>query len=128
MGNYFAHTWMRQNFVSKDKNLRLKKSFNLQVKVRPVVLFQICDAYERRNIENDRVIGTVLGWFATGNEITSHSALIHDYYARGTKDPIHLTVDATLINAKMNLKAYVFVPIGVPGATSGSMFTPVPVE
>ena len=28
----------------------------------------------------------------------------------------------------MNLKAYVFVPIGVPGATSGSMFTPVPVE
>jgi len=131
-------------------------SFNLQVKVRPVVLFQICDAYERRNIENDRVIGTLLGsvdkqsvevtncfcvphkeyaerveadlkfaedmfdlnkkvapqetvvgWFATGNEITSHSALIHDYYARGTKDPIHLTVDATLINAKMNLKAYV---------------------
>ena len=50
---------------------------------------------------------TVVGWFATGNEITSHSALIHDYYARGTKDPIHLTVDATLINAKMNLKAYV---------------------
>jgi len=152
-------------------------SFNLQVKVRPVVLFQICDAYERRNIENDRVIGTLLGsvdkqsvevtncfcvphkeyaerveadlkfaedmfdlnkkvapqetvvgWFATGNEITSHSALIHDYYARGTKDPIHLTVDATLINAKMNLKAYVFVPIGVPGATSGSMFTPIPVD
>jgi hypothetical protein len=26
------------------------------------------------------------------------------------------------------MKAYVFVPLGVPGATSGSMFTPVPVE
>ena len=71
---------------------------------------------------------TVVGWFATGNEITSHSALIHDYYARGTKDPIHLTVDTTLNSGKINLKAYVFVPIGVPGATSGSMFTPVPVE
>ena len=35
------------------------------------------------------------------------SALIHDYYARRTKDPIHLAVDATLINAKMNLKAYI---------------------
>ena len=34
---------------------------NLHVKVRPVVLFQICDAYERRNIENHRVIGTLLG-------------------------------------------------------------------
>merc|ERR1711936_258188 len=123
----------------------LKMAFNINVKVRPVVLFQICDAYERRNMENHRVIGTLLGsvdkqsvevtncfcvphkeyeerveadlkfaedmfdlnkkvapqetvvgWFATGNEITSHSALIHDYYARGTKDPIHLTVDATL--------------------------------
>ena len=171
-------------------------AFNINVKVRPVVLFQICDAYERRNMENHRVIGTLLGkqfkisskiqtpknilllgsvdkqsvevtncfcvphkeyeerveadlkfaedmfdlnkkvapqetvvgWFATGNEITSHSALIHDYYARGTKDPIHLTVDATLNSGKINLKAYVFVPIGVPGATSGSMFTPVPVE
>ena len=50
---------------------------------------------------------TVVGWFATGNEITSHSALIHDYYARGTKDPIHLTVDATLNSGKINLKAYV---------------------
>ncbi len=26
------------------------------------------------------------------------------------------------------MKAYVFVPLGVPGATSRSMFTPVPVE
>ena len=49
----------------------------------------------------------VVGWFATGNEITSHSALIHDYYARGTKDPIHLTVDATLNSGKINMKAYV---------------------
>merc|ERR1739836_375327 len=155
----------------------LKMAFNINVKVRPVVLFQICDAYERRNMENHRVIGTllgsvdkqsvevtncfcvphkeyeerveadlkfaedmydlnkkvapqesVIGWFATGNEITSHSALIHDYYARGTKDPIHLTVDATLTSGKISMKAYVFVPIGVPGATSGSMFTPVKVE
>lgn len=36
-------------------------AFNIHVKVRPVVLFQICDAYERRNIENHRVIGTLLG-------------------------------------------------------------------
>lgn len=152
-------------------------SFNIRVRIHPVILFQIADAYERRNMENHRVIGTLLGsvdkqsvevtncfcvphkeyeerveadlqyaqdmfelnkkvntqeslvgWFATGNEITSHSALIHDYYARETKDPIHLTVDTTLNSGKLNLKAYVFVPIGVPGATTGSMFTPIPVE
>ncbi len=27
----------------------------------------------------------LVGWFATGNEVTNHSALIHDYYARETK-------------------------------------------
>jgi translation initiation factor 3 subunit F len=70
----------------------------------------------------------LVGWFATGSEITSHSALIHDYYARETKDPIHMTLDTTLVNGKMTMKAYVFVPVGVPGGTSGSMFTPVPVE
>jgi translation initiation factor 3 subunit F len=70
----------------------------------------------------------LVGWFATGSEITSHSALIHDYYARETKDPIHLTLDTTLVSGRITMKAYVFVPLGVPGATSGSMFTPVQVE
>jgi len=70
----------------------------------------------------------LVGWFATGNDFTRHSALIHDYYARETKDPIHLTLDTTLNSGRVNMKAYVFVPIGVPGATSGSMFTPVKVE
>ena len=49
----------------------------------------------------------LVGWFATGDEITSHSALIHDYYARETKDPIHLTVDTTLNRGRLDLKAYV---------------------
>ena len=39
-----------------------------------------------------------------------------------------MTLDTTLVNGKMTMKAYVFVPLGVPGATSGSMFTPVPIE
>jgi len=33
----------------------------------------------------------LVGWFATGSEITSHSALIHDYYARETK--VEILVD-----------------------------------
>merc|ERR1711997_1113781 len=45
-----------------------------------------------------------------------------------TKDPIHLTLDTTLTSGRVTMKAYVFVPLGVPGATSGSMFTPVQVE
>merc|ERR1712032_35064 len=36
--------------------------------------------------------------------------------------------DTTLTSGRVTMKAYVFVPLGVPGATSGSMFTPVQVE
>lgn len=36
-------------------------ALNLTVRVHPVVLFQIVDAYERRNTDSDRVIGTLLG-------------------------------------------------------------------
>ena len=50
---------------------------------------------------------SLVGWFTTGSEVTSHSSLIHDYYSRETKDPIHLTVDTTLNSGRMGLKAYV---------------------
>lgn len=36
-------------------------SLNLTIRVHPVVLFQVVDAYERRNAESMRVIGTLLG-------------------------------------------------------------------
>lgn len=39
----------------------VEMALNLQVKVHPVVLFQIVDAYERRNEDSHRVIGTLLG-------------------------------------------------------------------
>lgn len=38
-------------------------ALNLTVKVHPVVKFQIVDAYERRNADAHRVIGTLLGMF-----------------------------------------------------------------
>ena len=39
----------------------MSSAVNLRVKVHPSVLFQITDAYERRNVENHRVIGTLIG-------------------------------------------------------------------
>lgn len=40
-----------------------KMALSTNVKVHPVVLFQIVDAYERRNADAHRVIGTLLGNF-----------------------------------------------------------------
>ncbi|KAK3719876.1 hypothetical protein RRG08_040176 [Elysia crispata] len=70
----------------------------------------------------------IIGWFSTGLEVSVHSVLIHDYYSRETKNPIHMTVDAHVKGGKMSIKAYLSTMIGVPGKTTGTMFTPVQVE
>lgn len=56
---------------SKRRNKRQSKktrgssqimaALNLTVRIHPLVLFQVVDAYERRNVDSKRVIGTLLG-------------------------------------------------------------------
>ena len=70
----------------------------------------------------------IVGWFATGPEITDLDVLIHEYYSRECTNPVHLTVDTTLRDHKMDMKAFVSVPMGVPGKTSGTMFAPLPLS
>lgn len=50
---------------------------------------------------------TVVGWWATGSEVTRHSSLIHDYYTIECPNAIHLTLDTTLQGGNMGIKAYV---------------------
>lgn len=70
----------------------------------------------------------VVGWWATGNEVTNHSSVIHEYYSRECNNPVHITLDTGLQGARMGLKGYVCVPLGVPGGKQGCMFTPVQVD
>merc|ERR1712070_487970 len=42
--------------------------------------------------------------------------------------PIHLTVDTKLTDSRMGVRAYIGAPMGVPGATVGTVFAPVPFE
>ncbi|XP_038065280.1 eukaryotic translation initiation factor 3 subunit F-like [Patiria miniata] len=142
--------------------------------VHPVVLFNIVDSYERRNDENARVIGTLLGtniqgvveitncfcvphnesedevavdmefaknmydlqkkvnanevivgWYATGPDITDHSLLIHEYYSRECVNPVHLTIDTTLTDFKMSIKVWIRQSMGVPDKSKGTVFTPI---
>uniref|UniRef100_A0A8C4SS38 Eukaryotic translation initiation factor 3 subunit F n=1 Tax=Erpetoichthys calabaricus TaxID=27687 RepID=A0A8C4SS38_ERPCA len=67
----------------------------------------------------------IVGWYATGYDITEHSVLIHEYYSREAQNPIHLTVDTALQSGRMNIRAYVSAQMGVPGKTVGVMFTPL---
>lgn len=70
----------------------------------------------------------IVGWWATGHEVTNHSSVIHEYYARECNNPVHLTVDTSLQGGRMGLKAYVCINLGVPGGKSGCMFTPINTE
>ena len=38
--------------------------------------------------------------------MSEHSVLIHEYYGRECRTPIHLTVDTTLKGNKMGMKAF----------------------
>jgi len=69
-----------------------------------------------------------VGWYATGNDVTEHSVLIHEYYSRECVQPIHLTIDTSLRDQTMAIKAYISVSFGVPKSTKGTFFTPIPVE
>lgn len=51
----------------------------------------------------------MVGWFATGPDITDHSVLIHTYYSKQAKcpTPIHLTLDTIMAGGRMSWKAYI---------------------
>ena len=169
------------------------------VRVRPVVLFQIAQMYEKRRFHSSgdcRVVGAligtyegqgayevahcfpvhfeedsdgslymdkktvatcmqseqlaspseyIVGWFSTGEELTTVSTIFHDFFHQrafnqsgiteaqqrhlvATTPSIHLMVDMTLRQGKVELQAYVGQRFGVPDKSShGIMFAPVPV-
>jgi len=70
----------------------------------------------------------VVGWYSTGADVSEHSLLIHEFYSREHKNPVHLTIDTTLKGDRLGIKAYVSVPMGVPGKLLGTIFTPVNVK
>jgi len=50
----------------------------------------------------------IVGWWATGHEVNSHSSVIHEYYSRECNNPIHLTLDTTLQGGRMAMTAYLW--------------------
>ncbi|KAH8864257.1 Eukaryotic translation initiation factor 3 subunit F [Schistosoma japonicum] len=72
----------------------------------------------------------IVGWYATGNEITVPYKVIHqDYYMHKSKNAILLLVDTNMsFGDKMSTKAFLCRHMGIPGGKRGSIFVPVEVE
>ena len=49
----------------------------------------------------------IVGWYSTGPDVSEASVLIHEYYSREAKTPVHLTVDTTLRSGKLGMQAYI---------------------
>jgi len=72
---------------------------------------------------------TIVGWYATGNEINDASVMLHDFYWKEMNHPpIHLTVDTNLTNFSLGVKAYTSTNITFNEKVLGSQFFPVPVQ
>jgi translation initiation factor 3 subunit F len=73
----------------------------------------------------------VVGWYGTavdGVQITSSSALIHEFYGNECPEPVHLTVDTSMVNASINIKAFISVPLTVAVRSLSNQFRQIPVE
>lgn len=53
------------------------------------------------------LIYTMIYRYSTGSDVSEHSVLIHEYYTREAKNPVHVTVDTGLKGSKMDVKCYV---------------------
>lgn len=77
-----AAVYTRRHMATTGESSRLligtKMALNLTVKVHPAVLFQIVDAYERRGVESQRVIGTLLGKWIVNLEKSTIVCIITD--------------------------------------------------
>ncbi|EDW74572.1 uncharacterized protein Dwil_GK21334 [Drosophila willistoni] len=72
----------------------------------------------------------IIGWYATGKEVSRSAVNLHEYYARECADgnPMHLLIDTSLRGQRMMMRLYTAVVMGVPNGTKGLMFSLLPVE
>jgi len=150
------------------------------VTVHPVALFSILDHFLRRNPNEDRVIGTLLGtrvdnviqvkssfavlhkeseeqvavdfdyhrtmfelhqkvnsretivgWYSTGSDLNTYSALIQNFYSSETAphQAVHLALDTGVQEGgELGVKAFISSPVGVNPKPENCVFVPIPCE
>jgi translation initiation factor 3 subunit F len=72
----------------------------------------------------------IVGWYATGLDITENSVMIHEFYGREVSVPpvVHVLVDTGLTNDTLGIKAFTGTPISFAEKALGSYFQPVALE
>jgi len=74
---------------------------------------------------------SIVGWYSTGSDLNTYSALIHNFYSQETSphQAIHLAIDTgTQEGVESGVKAYVSAPVGVNPKPENALFLPVPTD
>ncbi|KIJ56987.1 hypothetical protein M422DRAFT_23122 [Sphaerobolus stellatus SS14] len=85
--------------------------------------------YELHHKVNPRE--TIVGWYSTGSNLNTYSALIQNFYSQDTAphQAIHLAVDTGAQEGEQpGVKAYISSPVGVHPKPENAVFVPVPCE
>ncbi|KAK0555220.1 hypothetical protein OC845_000357 [Tilletia horrida] len=78
----------------------------------------------------------IVGWYATGSELNTYSALIQDLFSKETAphQAVHLTFDTELASASssssqdaLGVRAYISSPLGLAPKPENAVFVPLPV-
>ncbi|KAK3804937.1 MAG: maintenance of mitochondrial structure and function-domain-containing protein [Benniella sp.] len=72
----------------------------------------------------------IVGWYATGADLNSYSALIQDFYQKEVSSfpAVHLTMDTALTNERLGVKTYISAAVGITSKADNCMFIPIPCD
>ncbi|KAL7688754.1 putative eukaryotic translation initiation factor 3 subunit F, MPN domain-containing protein [Plasmopara halstedii] len=82
--------------------------------------------YELHQRVNENEV--VVGWYAAGSgKLDDHSALIHQFYSSVCELPVHVVLDTSLQNDKLDVSAYVSPPLDNMNTALVLQFKQIPV-
>ncbi|KAF8165585.1 JAB1/Mov34/MPN/PAD-1 ubiquitin protease-domain-containing protein [Crassisporium funariophilum] len=85
--------------------------------------------YELHHKVNPKEV--IVGWYSTGSNLNTYSALIQNFYSQetGPHQAIHVAVNTGVEEGQeAGIKAYISSPVGVFPKPENCVFVPVPVE
>ncbi|KAF8204759.1 hypothetical protein BJ912DRAFT_1018052 [Pholiota molesta] len=85
--------------------------------------------YELHHKVNPKEV--IVGWYSTGSNLNTYSALIQNFYSQETAphQAIHVSVNTGVEEGQeAGVKAYISSPVGITPKPENCVFVPVPVE
>jgi len=118
--------------VNNDGVIEIRNSFPVphsesdQVALRSEFLSSMLQLYSRANPKE-----VIVGWYSTASVISEYSVMINDFFWKESQQqPVHLTVDTTLLGTGMGIKTYAINSISLPSSEKAlvSQFQPIKLD